>query len=342
MSTANFVENQRQSFRCPVVDSRQECALEVGASTVPGRLLDESAGGFLVLFDRPPGVGVDQTATLRTDSGQFDVRVTRVMEEEAPEGCGVQDSTEAPGPWFRLGLCRLGEASPPPPPISVFAENLRCRLQQWCPSGGPSSVPVAFLVVAAVVVPLGLGALIWHVGKTENVFRQPGVNPWSKSASWYDNLSAAGSPPPAVPRESGAGPGWADLDRIRPAFGGGDQSERPRNPAPNNGEKALRESVRRLSGTAALLLPTVAAKLQLTDQQRAAIRQIETATAAAVRQLSLDAGLQGASRRELAERRDELLAESQRKALELLTDQQRAEWQKLAAKPPADERPAAQ
>ena len=86
MSTANSLTDQRKSFRCPVADSRMECVLQIGATRVPGRLLNESAGGFSVLVDGPLSLGVDQTAELHNDSGWFEVRVVHVMEVSPPEG----------------------------------------------------------------------------------------------------------------------------------------------------------------------------------------------------------------------------------------------------------------
>ena len=106
MSTANCPSDRRGSFRCPVADSRMGCVLQVGAKRVPGRLLNESAGGFSVLVGGPLDLGVDQTAELHSDSGWFEVQVAHVMEASPPEGGDAKSSEEEPGPWFRLGLRR--------------------------------------------------------------------------------------------------------------------------------------------------------------------------------------------------------------------------------------------
>ncbi|MBU4271046.1 MAG: hypothetical protein KKA28_04175 [Planctomycetes bacterium] len=45
MSTTDSLCDQRGSFRCPVAESRRQCALRIGAEMMPAWLLDESSGG---------------------------------------------------------------------------------------------------------------------------------------------------------------------------------------------------------------------------------------------------------------------------------------------------------
>ena len=108
MRADDSLDNRRTSFRCLVVNARSPCTLRVGEDELPVGLLDESAGGFSVLVDRPPGLSVGQTAQLRTDSGWFEVRVANIREVVAPEGeNGVRP--KGPNSCFRVGLLRLGE-----------------------------------------------------------------------------------------------------------------------------------------------------------------------------------------------------------------------------------------
>ena len=80
--------------------------------------------------------------------------------------------------------------------------------------------------------------------------------------------------------------------------------------------------VRRLAGATALTLSEVVQRLQLSDQQQAQIRRIVNGTIENMRRLRLEAASKGVQRRQFAQRRDELLSESRRQALDLLTPKQ--------------------
>jgi hypothetical protein len=341
MSAANSFDDQRQSFRCRVADSRQACALEVGASIVPGRLLNESAGGFSVLVDHLSGLSVDQTATLHTDSGRFGVQVMHVAETAAPPGANSQDSEDEPSPWFRVGLRRLDEIPPKRPSVPVFAESLRFRLRQWCPSGGLFTTPGMFLVLATVVVPLGLAAMLRYAGHSNGRQATSRDDPWAPSEEpiFYDRSPTRSDSATTFSAE-GFEPRPSRFDVKKFVFRSGPRIEKSEYIAAK-AEKTLRESVDRLPGAAVLVLPEVARRLQLTKEQQEQIHRIEDATAAAMRNLALDDGPQGGDRRKFMQRRTELLDEAQRKALELLTDQQRAKWAELSGPPPPARQPPA-
>lgn len=127
MSSTDTNTDLRGSFRCPVAESRQHCVLHVGGERYPGRLLDESAGGFAVLLDKQPAVEVAQTALLQTDSGCFQVRVMYMAEALPPLGSRLPES-DAPTQWYRLGLGRMGDALPEQEPMaSKYAERFGLR-----------------------------------------------------------------------------------------------------------------------------------------------------------------------------------------------------------------------
>ena len=138
MNMEEAIREQRASFRCVVPESRQSCELKIGSGLVPAVLVDESAGGFSVALDRPPGLDAGQTAELHTDAGWFAVRVAHVKPIVASEGDDPV-ATEEPSQWFRLGLVRMEEIRAPlPPRVSRFAGNLLNKLWPSREGGGRS------------------------------------------------------------------------------------------------------------------------------------------------------------------------------------------------------------
>jgi hypothetical protein len=98
--------DQRQSYRCPVVESQQPAELRVGRRRISVRLYNESSGGFGALTLENPGLNADDLAQLLTSAGQFTVRVAFVR-EVAGEG-----HEESVGSYFRMGLQRVGDIEP--------------------------------------------------------------------------------------------------------------------------------------------------------------------------------------------------------------------------------------
>ncbi len=309
MSTDSSLTDRRESFRCPVADSRQGCVLQVGDTRLPGRLVDESAGGFSVLVQRPLGLVLDvgQTAELGSDSGWFKVRLMHVAEAEPPEGGDAKSSEEEPSSWCRLGLLRVRDIPPDEPMVSVFVRDRCCGLQQWFPSHSLLTASSLLLVLAMIAVPLGLVAINWQAERSV-----PANN--SGGTGFAANRSGFGSSEFVFP-------------------GGGEALQGPR----AKGKERLGQSRDRLPGNAALIPPEVARHLHLTKDQQEQIRHLENAMAEAIRKLRLDSGLQGDTWRHNVERRDELLDQSRRQARKLLTEEQCAQWETLFAEPPQTE-----
>jgi len=330
MSTTDALCNQRNSFRCPVTESRRRCELRIGAELLPARLVDESAGGFAVLVDRRPDLEIGQTVQLRTDSGWFDVQVRSAAEAPSPE-----EASDC----FRLGLQRLGEAAPSEEPTaSPFTFELRNRLRQWSPPNGWMSLSGVWLALAAIIVPLGLMGGLWYASRSEVGAAVSWRDPWTSSS---EGESSGGrtltEPLPA----SGFGGGFQTAspsdDHRDFAFGNvarsllGSSANRTGEPdvfGPD-AERNLRDLVRRLPGPTTLVLPEVVRRLRLTEKQQKLIRQLVDSMVEAHRRLDLDPLLRGAERREITRRRTELLDEYLRRALDVLTPEQRAEWKKI-------------
>ena len=334
MSATDSYCEGRNSFRCPVAESRQSCALRIGADTVPGRLIDESAGGFAVLISGQHGLESGQAIYLQTDSGWFQVQVMYVGEAPPPE---ESDSPDAePTHWFRLGLQRLGEAIPPEAPsTSTFAGDLRFRLRQSFPSKGLFSSSGVLLALAVLIVPLVLIGVLRYT-------RSSGVG--SKATS-----SNARAPLPV--RESGAIPPADNTSsaevfkKAAPAPGGVAPFPRNISAVPTSElnafhpqtELELRNLVRQLPGPTAFGLTDVVRRLRLSNRQQELIQKLIDAMADVLQKLELDEELHGADRYQINELRDKLFDDYLRRALELLTPEQRAEWEQLHDMPAAND-----
>jgi hypothetical protein len=95
-------------------------------------------------------------------------------------------------------------------------------------------------------------------------------------------------------------------------------------------QQALKSAVGRTPDVALLVKPHAVRELQLSVGQQDQLRQLIEATSQALR--DLDAQLQGQKRHEVSDLRTQVVDEAYRTALKLLTDQQRAQWEKMTAK----------
>ncbi|MBU4271045.1 MAG: hypothetical protein KKA28_04170 [Planctomycetes bacterium] len=84
----------------------------------------------------------------------------------------------------------------------------------------------------------------------------------------------------------------------------------------------------------------VVRRLRLTEKQQGLIQQLIDAMAETMRKLDLDLRLRGAERRQINQLRDKLFDDYLRRALDLLTPEQQAEWKKLHDEPTAKQSPA--
>lgn len=282
--------DQRQSFRCPV-RGPSECVLEVGGATIPGQLVDESAGGFSVLVENPPESAIDQPARLRTDAGWFPVRIIHIQQQEVSIDNEDAGSEESPSKkCCRLGLCRLGDIMPWEQPRASW--TFRCpwfQLGQWQSSSAIFTLLFGIALAFAVV---GLSLLM----KNEHVMS-------SILGSKYVQ------PSPLSSRAARTDPSRRE-------------AERPSADASNSVKK--RPVLSDLPGATPFQSPDVVTLLELTEQQIEQIKKIVEATYEAIEKLVQQS--QGLSRGKISQEREELLQQARRQALGILTDQQRAKW----------------
>jgi hypothetical protein len=328
MSVNKRTQDQRKSFRFPATSVSPPCELRVGEETASARLMDESAGGFSIVVGGLSQELTKQKAQLLVKGVWYNVDIVHVQEIIPPE-----DEAELidRGPWFRLGLRRLGEVAVEAPSggsiLSVLSPSLLSNPHDWMPFGGTFASLGIFLVIAIVAVSLGMAITHWCVQSQDSPKavssasrpseKRTGVEPIGKSTTREDSRQS-----PAA--YSHAAPSSARQPQASPSSTGGQ-------PVESRGASTLlpdRSSFRRLSGAASFTLPEVVTRLQLTsDQQRQIDAMMET-TSKAIR--SLDQQFKDTRRHEIAQRRTQLLEQAYRQAIELLSDEQRAEWQKLS------------
>ena len=290
--------NRRGALRCPLPQSRQEAVLKVGEDHVMVRLVDESAEGFAVLAERTPGVEVDDVIQLWTTAGRFEVRVASIAQEGASRTYLPQVRSQVRSP-SRLGLERLrdlGIQEDRPSRMAWFDRLWQTGSAPWSSS---STTSATMLIMACVVVPVLLIIAIVQFDRPLMKW----LADWSKGSDFS----------------------------LRP--GSRQQAPRSRRQAANpqstihNSQSSLYSTIRRLPGPSALTVPEVVRELALTDTQRAEIRRILNATDEAIGQIDEYWGQD--SRQALSQKRTMLLAEARRRALGVLTPQQRARWNAL-------------
>jgi hypothetical protein len=297
MSVGNHNYDKRRSFRYAVVADRRVCELKIGETLMPALLGDESAGGFSVLVLCAAAPPTDQPTEIHTVGGWYHVRIVHIQEiglppEDADKGAGA-------GIGFRLGLHRMGEVTAPDRfDFSRFVAKFFPGSRQWSvPSGIPAVVGLLFAVII----------MVFSYGIVRSPWR-----PWNDGTTQWHSTAA-----PTAPRSEPAST---------------QRGSSPSGPSKEQGTsyavklKSL-ETVLKLPGADALTLPDVVKHLELTAEQQQSIRELITATAQAVRKLDLTTP--GRQRQEILNQRTQLLDQTRRMAFELLTKEQREEWEKL-------------
>jgi hypothetical protein len=339
---------QRRSFRCGV-DNRP-ARLVLGELRMPVVVLDVSAGGFGVLAQAPIAVEVGQQGVMETDDGHFRVRVVHVAPEEndpmtgRPQGetgnhAGIETAGKVVNPvqpaplWLRLGLERLGDVFLPETLSHLSNWNLRICLAKLCPSSG-SIIILGLLVVMVTVGGLAavyalrgspaLRTILQWAGQTMGLPEKSAKTPArpTKPAPLATPVPQRAKPPKtpaATPPSTRAG------SASRAALPGAVMAK----------TEELRELRRRLPGAAIFAHPQVIRTLAITEDQQRQIQRIIELTTEAILRLDSLAGEQGLG--QVAEQQ-RILEAARREAINLLTDQQRQQWEQWQA-PPADEKP---
>jgi hypothetical protein len=181
----------------------------------------------------------------------------------------------------------------------LFVHGLNVQLGQWSPSG---TAFVVLLAIAIASVPLVLMGMNWRADPNENAYVP--MPPFSGTP-----LNSNPGGPTENPRSAG----------------------RPESDLAADFQQALKSAVGQISDLALLAKPYAIRELQLTGGQQNQLRRLIDATSQAMR--DLDAQLRGPKRQGVSELRTKVIDEANRTALELLTDQQRAQWEQMTAKP---------
>ena len=201
-------------------------------------------------------------------------------------------------PAFRIGLARLGQPAvkSQPQPAANPREKPVVNYSRFCRRPLGTWCPRIRLSVggliafAMIVTPLVLVAVAWR-----HHIHQAG------SVDSQNPVAAAADSPPSTPPI-----------RQQPAV--------PPVPEPT-------PEILRLPGVEPFLTPEVARKLELTPSQTGAFGRLNKTTREALE--DLEKYWESAGPSELARRRNVLLEAARQEALELLTDQQRQQWEAM-------------
>jgi len=311
---------KRKAFRFSLWKPQQQGVLKVKERELPVRMLDGSAGGFSVVTDRDPGMAVDDLLELRTPSGRFEVRVVHVR-KEVPKATNGRTG-HAPGALkFRVGLERLRDLTP------SDEEPVRIGwLERLSPRGYvSSSIPLGVMAVVFVLAMVGLPTigvmLLWRwQGQLDKHF------------AWWGGRQAATSQPDSPggrkqPDHAAEDPQTRKpAGTARPASNAGQPGGATYSASSHRGQ-SWATTIQRLPGATALLLDEVVEELRLTGSQYEEIRKIVESTEDALRLVgerwSRD------TRQQQSQKRSILLNQARRRALQVLTPEQRAQWEAL-------------
>jgi hypothetical protein len=95
-------EDRRKARRFPVLEGHQQATLRVGDVSIPVRLVDQSATGFAIHVDEPPGVFPGEVVWLQTVAGWTEVRVVKARHEVDGTQIGLERIADlASGPQER-------------------------------------------------------------------------------------------------------------------------------------------------------------------------------------------------------------------------------------------------
>ena len=231
-------------------------------------------------------------------------------------------------PWFRLGLSRLGEAAlPDHPAVSLLAGSLRFHLGQWYPSDGMPLAVGLLLAVVAVAAPVVLMNMHWHAGPS-GVARllQGSDRPIIASKSRYNAPLSDLARPAADDSPFSSGPAFDDGNSVFDP----DSGQVRKSWQSSLSSQGPHDSIRLLPGAAAMALPEIVEQLQLTTDQQEQIRQLIEATSQAMRNLDARTRVSSGSRYRSFARSCSTNRAARRS--ELLTGQQRVQWEKLTGK----------
>ncbi len=344
--------NQRQSFRCPVPDWRQEGELRIGPQKLAVRVLDESSGGFALATETEPKFESGAKGLARVGDDWHQVEVVRVMpidleseaepQQETNDSCNETEEApsqpQEPIKAYLIGIKRIGDAfNPDIKPSVIDWEICADRLKWFVPTTSATLFFGAFLVVCAVIVPM---FLLIQFG--------PGV-----SSLAGDDGGATGTPRTGKGKQSSLFQQHEESNAVSPLSSLKSHSaekakqenvaETPNNPpvlkkidgalkqaelTTNRSLKEMRSTLRKLPGASAFAMPDVAEALKLTEDQVRRIKEIIDVSSDAVRSLQEQLG---STDRETSQKVEQHILETARnQAKGLMTEEQRKIWEELA------------
>jgi hypothetical protein len=289
-------QDQRKSYRCVVPAKCQECEVRTGSIIRPAKLLDESSGGFSILVRKPFQVTARQIIQLHTTSGWYNARVVHITDNVRrmpTDENPISEGGDQEDVWIRLGLCRLCEIGSPEASFFRWPSFGFANLPGRWESSSAMSRMMLGMAVTLVVVAASLGILCVHWGFTPSKMQT------------------------------------APLSRANQIDGARQQSTTKQLDHPAGAGKKTKPD--KLAGASPFVVPEVVERLKLNATQRQRIERIIQTSSRAIARLA--EGLQDLDRQELSKYRTELLAMARRQAIELLTAEQRTEWNKIVGEP---------
>jgi hypothetical protein len=285
----------QQSSKRPDPAVQPDCLLAIGSQRLPAILGGESATGLYVLIQGSPLFWVEDTGVLRTSEAELAVCVANIVRMETEE-----DDLASNIPAFRIGLTRLAGTMYPwsaegalrPQSALLPLRKARPKLLSLVTPTMSTWCPRlrvslgGLIACAMIVTPLALVAAVWHHAHQADTAHSPTRAVITQSTQ------------PSIVED-------------------GAQNSMTAAPAPS-------QEILRLPGVEPFLNPDVARKLELTPSQTSTFGRLDKTTQAALQ--DLEKYWESAGRLELARRRNVLLEAARQEALQLLTDQQRQQW----------------
>ncbi len=277
------------STKLPFSTAQPDCLLAVGSQRFAAILTDECETGMHVQIQGSPLFWVEDSGVLQTPDSEISVRVANIVRIES-----IEDQFVSSIPAFRIGLTCLGQAEEKPAPTTTMGT----RRPPAFPLGSADSIPLSDRPPGRIRAAAGgLIALVMIATPLALV-----------AAAWRHHVQQAGTndaqqavmPPSTAPE------------------------------VPQPAKPAILEptpETLKLPGIEPFLRPEVIAKLELTPTQTDAIGRLDKTTREALQ--DLEKYWESVGRLELARRRDVVLEAAREEALQLLTDQQRRQWEAM-------------
>jgi hypothetical protein len=283
----------RRSSRRTLAPAKPDCLLTIGSQRLPAVLADEGDANLHVLIQGSPLFWVEETGVLQIDEVEIAVRVSNIVRADTDE----DDFSSSP-PSFRIGLAREGHAPVKlvPRPVPISERKARSKLLSLRPLNRIRISPAGLIGFAMLATPLILVAAAWqhHARQSDSAAPQNAVvdTPNISNSPSSSPIIQPQPPQPVVP------------------------------PIPDPTPEVLR-----LPGVEPFLKPEVARKLDVTPSQAGAFGRLNKTTQEALE--DLEKYWESVGRLELAQRRSMLLEAARQEALQLLTAQQRRQWEAM-------------